>query len=49
MIWQEIAQNIQSIWSGKVINIQVTNTSPAAIEVRVLLSATCSKYIQPVL
>jgi len=26
-------------WSGKVINVQVTNTSAAAIEVRVLLSA----------
>jgi hypothetical protein len=32
-----VAQSEQ--WSGKVINVQVTNTSPDAIEVRVLLSA----------
>ena len=32
-----IAQSAQ--WSGKVVNVQVTNTSAAAIEVRVLLSA----------
>jgi small-conductance mechanosensitive channel len=32
-----VAQSAQ--WSGKVINVQVTNTSAAAIEVRVLLSA----------
>ncbi len=32
-----VAQSAQ--WSGKVVNVQVTNTSAAAIEVRVLLSA----------